>query len=183
MQTYFVGLDAWIIQDGNYGNFRVGETATFALEFNPHTMQLATSHEPLAERTGECRYRVRAQVLYARPSAWVIDFGAMAYQNEKPPRVARKGSWVEGEIYLGIDPFFYRDELHSRPGMPAMQYRWRVRSITLETTPWQSVKHEGSGTLLTRDERERSFIEVAETNAWEDDQGRAHYVLECQQIG
>ncbi len=28
-----VGLDAWIIQDGNYGDFERGEVAEFALEF------------------------------------------------------------------------------------------------------------------------------------------------------
>jgi hypothetical protein len=183
MQTFFVGLSSWIIQDGNYGDFAVGNAAKFALEFYPNTIQLARSREPSSERIGASRYRIRGQVVYAGRSAWVIDFGIMAYQNQEPPRIAKKGSWVEGEIYLGIDPFFYSEELHARPGMPALRYEWRIRNIALETTPWLSAKDETGRTILTRDEQQVSFIEVAETNAWEDDEGRGHYVLECERIG
>ena len=35
MELLNVGLDAWIIQDGNYADFRVGEEQDFALEFYP----------------------------------------------------------------------------------------------------------------------------------------------------
>jgi hypothetical protein len=183
MQTYFVGLSSWIIQDGNYGDFAVGSAAKFALEFYPHTMQLAQSHEQQLERIRASRYRVRGQVLYVDRSAWVVDFGIMAYQNQKPQRTVNKGSWIESEIYLGIDPFFYFEELHARSGMPDLQYEWRIRNIFLETTPWLSTKDETGRTILTRDEQRESFTEVAETNAWEDDQGRAHYILECERIG
>jgi hypothetical protein len=183
MQTFFVGLSAWIIQDGNYGDFAVGRSAKFALEFCPHTMQLSRSREPSSEHIETSRYRVRAQVVYVGRSAWVIDFGIMAYQNQEPPRIAKGGSWVEGEIDLGIDPFFYFEELHARPRMPALQYEWRIRNILLETTPWLSAKDETGRTILTRDEQQESFIEVAKTNAWEHDGGGAHYVLECGRIG
>ena len=30
---WLIGLSAWIIQDGNYGDFSVGQRAEFALEF------------------------------------------------------------------------------------------------------------------------------------------------------
>lgn len=182
MQLVFVGISSWIIQDGNYGDFRVGEAAKFALEFYPHTIQVARSHEASFERIHASQYRVCGRVVYAGRSAWVIDFGMMAYHNHEPPRLATKGSWVEGEIYLGIDPFFYFEELHARPGMPALQYDWRIRRIFLETTPWLSAKDETGRTMLTRHAQEESFVEVAETDAWGDDEGRADYLLECERI-
>jgi hypothetical protein len=183
MQTFFVGLSSWIIQDGNYSDFAAGSAAKFALEFYPHAMQFAQSGEEQSERIRASRYHVRGQVLYANRSAWVIDFGIMAYQNQEPRWTVNKGSWVEGEIYLGIDPFFYFEELHALPGMPPLQYEWRIRNIFLETTPWLSAKDETGRTVLTRDEQRESFIEIAETHAWEDDQGRAHYILQCERIG
>ncbi len=179
----FVGISSWIIQDGNYDDFRVGETAKFALKVYPNTLAVARSHEASFERICASRYRVRGQVAYVGGSVWVIDFGVMAYQNHDPPLIVEKGDWVEGEVYLGIDPFFYFEELHSLPGMPALQYGWHIKNIFLETTPWLSRKDETGRTILARDARQESFVEVAETKAWDDDEGHGHYVLECEKIG
>jgi len=182
IRTVFVGVSSWIIQDGNYGDFRVGEAVRFALELYPHAIVVAQCAEPSFERIRASRYRVRGRVVYADQSSWVIDMGIMAYRNQKPPRGVEKGNWVEAEIYVGIDPFFYFEELYARPGMPALQYQWRIRNILLETTPWLSSKDLTGKTILTRDEPHESFTEVAETNAWEDDEGHAHYVLESEKI-
>ncbi len=183
LESVFVGLDSWIIQDGNYCDFQVGEKARFALEFYPQHIQIAKFHEVAFERIRADRYRVRGSVIYADRASWVIDFGMMAYQNRAAPRLAKKGNWVEGEIYLGIDPFFYFEELHARKGMPALQYEWRIKSILLETTPWVKRKDESGRTILNRAEQQASYVEVAETNAGEDDEGHGHYVLECVKIG
>ena len=67
--------------------------------------------------------------------------------------------------------------------MPELRYDWRIRSIWLETTPWLSSIDEKGRTSLRRHEEQESFVEVAETNAWEDDGGHAHYLLECERIG
>src|SRR5437588_7630307 len=101
MRTLFIGVSSWIIQDGNYGDFRVGEAARFALEFNPHSLQPARSQVPMAERLRGSRYRVCGRVAHTGRSVWVIDFGIMAYENREPPRFAARGDWVEGELYLG----------------------------------------------------------------------------------
>ena len=88
-----------------------------------------------------------------------------------------------GEIYLGIDPFFYFEDLHKLPGMPALQYDWRIERILLETTPWLSTKRPEGGTLMERDKTKESFREVERTDAWQDDEGRGSYELECEKIG
>jgi hypothetical protein len=180
MQTFFVGLSSWIIQDGNYGEFHVGDAARFALEFYPREMRVARLHEPMSERQWASHYRVRGLVAHTGRSAWVVDFGVMAYQNQESPHFAKKGIWVEGEVYLGVDPFFYFEELYAQPGMPALQYDWHIRNIWLETTPWLTTKDEKGTTIRSRDESARSFVEVAQTDAWNDDDGHAEYVLECE---
>jgi len=182
MHSVFVGVSAWIIQDGNYPDFRVGQAAKFALEFYPHSIQPNHQGEASFERIRASLYEVCGRVLYADPSAWVIDFGLMAYQDQKPPPEGTKGAWVRGQFYLGIDPFFYFEELYARKGMPALQYEWRIRRILLETTPWLTVTDQAGRTMMTRDEARQAFVEVAETNAWHDDDGHGHYIMECERI-
>src|SRR5690348_5160257 len=125
-----VGMSGWIIQDGNYTDFRVGQQASFALEFYA-PLGLTTGAGPtFAEWIAASRYHIRAQVIFATPQVWVIDTGAfMAFREEKSPNHAAVGSFVEGEIYLGIDPFFYFEYLHRIPGIPVLTYDWLVRGI------------------------------------------------------
>src|SRR6185369_1447244 len=136
--------------------------------------------EPFSKHLRGCLYQICAQVVYASPWAWVIDFGLMAYENRELPSTLKEGDWFEAEIYLGIDPFFYFEELHSLKGMPALQYDWRIIGISLETTPWLSSQDESGRTILTRDEFRKSSVAVAQTNAWRDDGGHGHYVLACE---
>jgi hypothetical protein len=182
MQSLQVGLDSWIIQDGNYSDFRVGQSARFALEFYPYVIRACETRLPQCEHVLASKYRVCAQAVFTAPSVWVIDFGFKAYKNHPPPRFAAKGSWVLGKIYVGVDPFFYFEELHAIHGMPELRYDFRIGDIQLETTPWVQSKNQQGRTVLSRDDREKSFRPVAETNAWQDDEGRAHYVLECEVV-
>src|SRR6476659_2245245 len=107
MDRLQIGHAAWIIQDGNYPDFAVGQDTRFALEFHSETMDAASEGPSVLEQVGADRYRVRAQVVWrldqhAEP-AWVIDFGMLAYQSMAPPAHAGVGSWVTGEMYLGVD--------------------------------------------------------------------------------
>jgi hypothetical protein len=183
MRTLCIGVSSWIIQDGNYGEFTVGDIAEFAIEFHPHALQCTQSRKETIDRIKANRYRVCGRVVYASQTAWVIDFGAMAYQNQPRPAGCELGSWVEGEVYLGIDPFFYREELCRLPGMPKLQYEWHISRIFLETTPWLTSIDDRGAKTLTRDEQHESYIEASQTNAWTDDDGNAHYVLECETCG
>jgi predicted DCC family thiol-disulfide oxidoreductase YuxK len=178
-----VGVDSWIIQDGNYDDFKVGQEARFALEFSPISLKSSNceSHSA-AELTGS-RYKIRAQVIFCTEEVSVLDFGFLAFFESKPLAFAAKGSWVEGEIYLGIDPFFYSAYLNKIPNMPALTYNFRIEKIFLNTTPWIEKSDEAIGrTILMRDVEKESFREVTRTNAWMDDDQAAHYVLECLPI-
>lgn len=112
----------------------------------------------------------------------MLDMGFLAYQESQPPRYATRGSWVEGEIYLGIDPFMYFEQLKNLSGMPSLVYGFRIEQIFLETTPWLSKSDESGRTMMVRNEQNESYREVPKTDAWNDDDGHAHYVLNCVSV-
>jgi hypothetical protein len=184
MPVLHVGLASWIIQDGNYEDFTVGGSYRFALEFFPFDIAPSTRshgdvvpslHHMVGATHGAC-----GKVVRAKPSGWVVDFGVPAFQNAEPPGWAQPGVLVTGQVHLGVDPFFYREELKNEPGMPNLLRGWLIRRIVLETTPWQTSTDSGGRTVITRAEASRSFVEVQRTDAWNDDDGHAHYVLECK---
>jgi hypothetical protein len=179
MESFNIGLDSWIIQDGNYPDFQVGQEADFALEFYPLLFKPSDKQTKSFRHLNNCNYQICGQVIYQTRNVWVLDFGLLAYEQAKPPRYATKDAWVEGEIDLGIDPFFYFEELYGLPGMPALTNRFRIEQILLETTPWFISKDDGGRTVLERVKLKESFKEVYETDAWNDDNGSACYILKC----
>jgi hypothetical protein len=180
-----VGLSSWIVQDGNYGDFAVGQQARFALEFYPPNGLRPAGEGPLtAEHLGASRYRIHGRVVFVGPGVWAIDTGVfVAFEERQPPDHTKVGGWVEGELYLGIDPFFYFGYLYRIDGMPPLMYTWQVRTIIRETTPWVEVNDANGRPYRTRDESRKSFVPVIETRAWDDDGGNGHYVLGCESLG
>ena len=174
MDSLNISLDSWIIQDGNYGDFAVGQKTQFALEFYPRSLEPSESESRTATHLKASNYRICAEIAYVNDRVWVLDMGFLAYQETKPPPYARKGRWVEGEVNIGIDPFMYFEHLKNLGGMPVLTYNFRVDQIFLETTPWLTDQ-----TINVRDEQNESFREIAETDAWNDDGGNANYILKC----
>lgn len=178
--TIHVGVSSWIIQDGNYGDFAVGQHAKFALELGTLDELRPAIEGPLsAEPLGASRYRVRARVAFVAEGVWVIDAGAFLAFRELPRGGAPLGAFVEGDVYLGIDPFFYFESLSKIPGMPPLAYRWIIREIQRETTPWREGKLPDGRRIRERNDSKEAFTCVTATNAWDDDGGHGHYVLSC----
>jgi hypothetical protein len=172
-----VGLDAWIIQDGNYGEFAVGDHAEFALEFYPGEglapVRAGTKHQAI--QVAEDLYQITASVVHVGDHGWVLDFGLLAYRDTAPPEGVAVGQVLAGRATLGVDPFSYFEQLAKDPRYPDMVYTWNVRSIGRETAPF--VLH---GKVWVRDESRRSRVDVPATNAWTDDGGNGDYVLRCE---
>jgi len=183
MTTLHVGVDSWIIQDGNYPDFRSGQEATFALEFVPTLERVSDPGEPRLHHQQGGVYSARGRVVFAERAAWVCDFGVLAYRSDNRPPWATVGASVGGEIYLGIDPFDYVERLHKLPGMPALAYRFSIARIWLETTPWVQETDLDGRQFRRRKDGPPTFREVAATDAWKDDDTFAHYLLECQPQG
>jgi hypothetical protein len=134
--TLRVGLNSWIIADGNYRDFRVDEVRSFALEY--HTEQdLRPLPKPRGNRSCElldsCRCAVTGRTLYLTSRWAVIDVGVLAYRQlyslTPPPKR------FEGEIWLGVDPYFYFERLSMESEAPLLIFDWRIHRIEVESGP------------------------------------------------
>ena len=83
MADLIVGLDSWIVQDGNYGDFAQATDASFALEFCP-VIPLPKYGRPDHKAPSfthvlESSYEIVAQVVHAQDDWWVLDAGLLMY--------------------------------------------------------------------------------------------------------
>lgn len=175
-----IGLASWIIQDGNYGDFSVGETHKFVLEFFAENVLPSSTKHVVMHHLGHENYRVCGEVIFTHPTMWVIDVGVKALMEAKPPAFVSVGSWIEADIFLGIDPFSYNEYLHKLPDVPNLYYRWEILRIARNDTPWIETLNEYGGKDFARDSSQERWLEVPATDAWNDDNGKADYVLYCE---
>lgn len=178
-----VGIDSWIIQDGNYPDFKSGERQRFALEFYSATGLKPSEPGKSLERLIGATYKAQGVVVHIDTDAWVCDFGVLAYRDEPPPPWARPGAGVAGDIYLGVDHYAYQEDLRTRSQFPQLSYDVIVRGIELETTPWIDGVSASGQRVRERDSSRTSFRHIEGTNAWHDDSQSAHYVLNCELSG
>lgn len=193
-REWWIGLEGWVLQDGNYTDFAVGQARQFALEFGyrrHNRLQPTTEPELLCEAVDDhSLYRVSADLVRAarKPveDCFVLDFGLLAYKHWmvlddlEPPTAGVK---LSGEIYLSVDHFAYMDHLAKRDGMPALIYTWRIDEIRLDTSPVIKVEHghplyvgPDEGPIRVRDPDRRRWRNLDATDTWADD---GNYTLRC----
>jgi hypothetical protein len=176
-----IGLDAWVIQDGNYGDFGRGQRRAFALEFHP-ALPLAARYPdaPLERRITwrkANRYEVRAVVTHAAPDWWVMDAGIELYSTTSLPPCA-PGASVKGEIHISIDHFGYFESWAKAEDAPALIHDWHIDRVELETTPWLEPRPR----YFERDATREAWRDVPATKAWNHDGGRANYILTATRL-
>lgn len=173
-----IGLPSWIIQDGNYKDFRVGDTVKFAVELRPTTVERTKSIPfPIVKRIGPAKYQGIALVLSVRPEVWVLDIGICAYIDSPPAVQVAVGDYLSVDFVLGVDPYFYSEVFARLSDFPAMIYTWRVQSILIETAPFVERDHK-----FVRDPAKLCRRAITETDAQNDDNGNGDYVLVCQRL-
>jgi hypothetical protein len=171
-----IGLDSWIIQDGNYPDFGVGQQAEFAVEFFlPEPNLLDESAQPSLDPVEDAAYDMRGRVVAILDRVWVLDCGLInLYQEIQPPEGVNVGDTVSGRGTLGIDPFFYFERLHLLEAMPPLVYTWHIDEIRMQTAPFIQ-----TGNMLARDPTKLGWRQIERTDAWHDDDGRAGYLMIC----
>ncbi|QPF92252.1 hypothetical protein [Bradyrhizobium commune] len=177
MADVIVGLDDWIIQDGNYGDFAQATNASFALEFYPVVplpkYGRRDHRAPSFTHILENSYEIVAQVAHALDDWWVLDAGVLMYCDGEPPENARPGTWLGGLVFIGIDPFPYFENHAHEPGALALVYDWKIEKIEIETGPFIETKPKH----FERDPEKRGWKEVAGT-----EEGGS-FLLHCKRLG
>jgi hypothetical protein len=179
--SWLVGLDSWIVQDGNYPDFVTGQRTEFALEFASRGgLRLLDKEQEVSVRWIEgSHYEVTAQIVHDKPNAQVLDFGILAYHFigiEDPRHQPRIGAWVTGEINLSVDPFFYFDQLALEEGCPALIYTWTVQEILQkvgEESPHIRADH-------VHVDKPGDFVRIEKTDVWADVSTLPSYLLRCR---
>ena len=96
---WLLSMSSWVIQDGNYADFAVGEPRRFALEFfdNSSSSRLREVEPGVrsAQAVGEGRHEITAEVAYARDDLVMLDFGLLAYSDARATS-AKTGTWRSG---------------------------------------------------------------------------------------
>ncbi len=178
-----IRLCPWIIQDGNYPDFVVGSDVAFALEFWSYAGFGITAADdaPAAPPQDVCSGP--GVVRFIDDQVWVVELdNVLAYREQKAPRGLVVGSQISGAYELAVDPFFYCEYLHARPGIPALIYRWRIHGITCETAPLIEVNRPFGQTYLVPDESKIQRCEISETDAWGGDDRYTSYILTCERL-
>ncbi len=191
---WYIGLESWVLQDGNYTDFAVGQQRQFALEFGyarSARLQVSeTSERSVRYAQRGDWYAVRGELLRDSPEphgqGFVLDFGLKAYDNWivlddlEPPSA---GTWLEGEITLVVDPFEYMDRLATQEGMPPLIYTWEILGIERDISSTIQVEHgdplysgPDEGPILVRDPERERYESVERTRTWDD---LGSYRLRC----
>ena len=87
---------------------------------------------------------------------------------------------MEGEIYVGIDPFFYFEHLCRIAGMPPLTYSWLVQEM-------MRTRHLGSKREIRKEEHAggamaQRILCAGQGDYVRDDEAMAHYILGCYQM-
>lgn len=179
--SWLVGLDSWIVRDGNYPDFVTGHRTEFAMEFASRggLRLLDGAHEVSVRWIEGSQYEVTAQIVHDKPNAHVLDFGILAYHFigvEDPTHQPRIGAGVTGEINLSVDPFFYFDQLAFEEGFPALIYTWKVHEILQKVG--EESPHIGADHVHA--DKSRDFVRIEKTDVWADVSALPSYLLRCR---
>jgi len=182
-----IGLSAWIVQDGNYPDFKVGQTAEFALEFwLPEGIEPRIAiGVPSAINVGDSFYETVAEVVLQTADITILDIGVLVYRESSSSlrSLFPLGSLVAVRLGLGVDPFFYFEGLSRVAEIPPLIYSWKILSILKQTGPFiEKLAEVGplvGSKVRIRDPQRLGYEEVLKTDAWNDDDGYAEYLLRC----
>jgi hypothetical protein len=181
-ETLPIGLSSWIIQDGNYSDFEVGQTRAFALEFFAQVplkrVDAAKAGAPRHAYKGDAQFEVLGKSIHVGDDWWVADFGIPAYSSRWGTALPKPNIFVEGSAYIGVDHFDYFERLAHTVNAPPLIFDWRVERIQIQTAPFI----ERSPRTFVRDPEKMGWRDIGATNAWEDDDGRAEYILHCVRL-
>jgi hypothetical protein len=131
-----LGFPSYLIADGEYPELSAGEEIeSFALEFHPRTLKVSPPGPKEATLSIGCDYRVLAEIPYISDKVCLIDFGLKAVcslPGRDVPKTARTGNHVQGLIYIGIPLAIPQIP---KQFMSSLKHRWRVESVSANTTP------------------------------------------------
>jgi len=114
----------------------------------------------------------------------VLDIGILVFSNSQLEcPVLGSHNRLRTELQLCVDPCFYFEGLARSQAVPALIYTWRISSILRQRAPFiETVVEYGPHAgrkMRIRDASKLGSEEILKTDAWQDDDGFAEYILRC----
>lgn len=181
METIWIATSAWMIEDGNYREFRVGQQVRFALSAAPQILQSGVSGGPLLNRMRRSRYRFHGRMAYRAADGWVLDIGFPVFVEGEPPAFAPVGSWLSGELVLGLAPLFYLAQYARGPGALPLICPWRIDRVLRNVTPLIASIDGAGRRIVLPDEQQEAFVEARGTDVRT--YRNRDYLMECTRLG
>ena len=179
-----ISLSRWIIEDGNYNDFSIGDRRKFALElWTPSPLTKTAENIKSLQPQSSHSYDVVGKLVFVSDEVWVLDCGVLAYSERKSEIEAdcKVGDFIRGNLRFGIDPFFYFETHYKISGIPPLIYEWQVNSIEQDTTPFVL---SDDGRTYMRDENKRSHKAVHGTAPGFITPDQApEFILHCTRLG
>jgi hypothetical protein len=125
--SWNIALSAWVIQDGNYLNFRVGEIVEFAVEFYQEegVSVRPTAGDISSTLLHDTTYEVVSEVVCKTETIAIIDIGILVYRhNARPPKTLGENRF-RTQLALEVDPYSYFEGLSRLQNVPSLIYSWR----------------------------------------------------------
>ena len=150
-EIFTLHINSWVIEDGNYDEFSVGQVLEVPLEpwIQSARVEVVPGHRGIWDH-GNGHHTVAGTVVaiaggsLAESRAWTLDTGIFLCREEPPPysfdsgtsaATWQVGDFVKAEVDLAFPQPYPCEGLCKLEGMPPTVYRWRVEAIDLDTTP------------------------------------------------
>lgn len=164
-----ISLDRSVIQDGRHPDFHRGQQTTFAATFGSAAWVPATSSGAAAGggiatavRVEASLYDVVGRVTAVTDGGWGLDCGLVVGCEGQLPAGVGVDQWVVGRAELAV-------------GDRGPAHTWFIERVHHRVPDDVEVLDIG----LMGGPEEPGWEELAFTNAWQDDDGQAAYVLDC----
>gem|GEM_PF-5502098 len=193
MSRWHLSLDPSVIQGGTHADIHRGQQAAFAVTIGSPIWVPARAQSPAqgaaraqspaqgaaraqvpevaAVRVEGSSYDVVARVTAATDASWVLDCGLLVGCEGPPPPGIDVDHWLTGRAHLGVSA----QRPHPAGGAAAPVYTWFIERIHHRSTDDVGLPDLG----LFGGPEEPGWEELAFTDAWRDDGGRADYLLDC----
>lgn len=168
LARWYFGLDVRSIQEGHHPDFHRGQQAEFAVEVSLPAWVVASGPgtRAVAVRVEDCHYDLVGQVVAAAgEEGWVLDCGLLVQGSGPSPEVGT-GAWLSGRARLGV----------SSAGREELAKPWYIERVFHRV---DAVEELIDPRLAMVDSGQLGWEELAFTDAWHDDEGKAEYLLEC----
>jgi len=179
MKNFNISLDHWVLLDENYADFLKNEIREFALNVRLKRVKKSDTNLRTIKCTQSSDYLGNGLVVFKDDNILVIDFGILAYSDDRYIAGIEIGDYLSGVFELRVDSYDYFEVLFKIEGILPLIYTWKVKKIFYETSPMFNISPDKNmietlapGTIYSSQEIDSTSVSCIEPV-------QPHFILCC----